>query len=73
MATLAADNTREHGLMLGIYIDTTLALMEEGHKSSSDTLKALSQAMLTFIAKTKEEPNNQTILDKIQKAADASF
>ncbi len=59
--------------MLSIYIDTTLALMDEGHKPPPDTLKALFQAILTFITKTKEQPNNQTILDEIQKAADASF
>lgn len=59
--------------MLGMYIDTTLALMDEGHKPPSDTLKALFQATLTFITKTKEGPNNQTILDEIQKAADATF
>ncbi len=28
---------------------------------------------MTFITKTKEEPKNQTTLDEIQKAADASF
>ncbi len=73
VATLTADNLREHGLMLGMYIDTTLALMDKGHKPPPNTLKALFQATLTFITKTKEEPNNQTILDKIQKTADASF
>ncbi len=73
VATPIADNTREHGPMLGMYIDTTLALMDEGHKPPSDTLKALFQATLMFITKTKKEPNNQTILDEIQKAADASF
>ncbi len=73
VATLTADNIRVHGLMLGIYIDTTLFLMNKGHKPLSDTFKVLFQAILTFITKTKEEPNNQTILDEIQKAADASF
>lgn len=73
MATLIADNTREHGRMLGMYIDTILALIDEGHKPPSDTLKTLFQATLAFITKTKEESNNQTILDEIRKAADASF
>ncbi len=73
VATLTEDHTREHGLMLSMYIDTTLALMDEGHKPPPNTLKASFQATLTFITKTKEEPNNQTILDEIQKAADASF
>ena len=73
VATLIADNIRKHGLILGMYIDTTLALMDEGHKPPSDTFKAIFQATLTFITKTKNEPNNQTILDKIQKAADAFF
>lgn len=39
--------------------------MDEGHKSLSNTLKALFQATLTFITKIKKEPNNQTIPDKI--------
>lgn len=73
VAILIADDTREYGFMLGIYIDTTLALMDKGHKPFSDTLKALFQATLIFITKIKEEPNNQTILDEIQKAADTSF
>ena len=73
VATLTADNIREHSLMLGMYIDTTLALMDKSHKPPSNTLKAIFQATLTFITKTKEEPNNQTILDEIQKAAHASF
>ncbi len=73
VATLTVDNTREHDLMLGMYIDTTLALMDEGHKPPPDTLKAHFQAKLTFIIKNKKEPNNQTILDEIQKATDTSF
>ncbi len=59
--------------MLGMYIDTTFALMNEGHKPPPDILKPLFPATLTFITKTKEEPNNQTILDEIQKVSDASF
>ncbi len=73
VATLTVENTREHRLIFGIYIDTTLALIDEGHKPPPDTLKVLFQARLTFITKTKEEPNNQTILNEIQKTADASF
>lgn len=73
VVTLTADNKRENGLMLGMYIDTTPAIMDEGHKPSPDTFKAFFQATLTFITKTKEEPNNQTILDEIQKAADTTF
>ena len=72
VATLMPDNTREHGHMLGMYIDTTLALMADGHKPPMETFKAFLQATLTFITKTKQEPNNQTILEEIQKAADAS-
>ncbi len=71
--TLTEDNTSEHGLMLGMYIDTTLPLMDEGHNPPPDTLKALFQATLTFITQTKEEPKNQTIRDKIQKAEDEYF
>ncbi len=73
VATLTANNTCEHGLILGMYIDTTLAFMDEGHKPPLDTIKALFQATLTFITKTKEEPNNQTILNEIQKAVTATF
>ena len=73
VATLTADNTREHSLILEIYIDTILALMDEGYKPPPNTLKVFFQAKLMFITKTKEESNNQTILDEIQKAADASF
>ena len=31
MATLMPDNTREHGHMLGMYIDTILALMADSY------------------------------------------
>lgn len=65
VATPIADNTREHGFMLGMYIDTTLALMDEGHKTPSDTLKALFQTTLTFITKTKEGPNEPQHVDSI--------
>ncbi len=60
MTTSIADNTHEYSLMLGMYIDTTLALMNEGHKPLSDILKALFQATLMFITKIKEEPNKTT-------------
>lgn len=65
VATSIVDDIHEYSFMLGIYIDTTLALMDKGHKPLSDTLKAFFQATLIFITKIKEEPNNQTILDKI--------
>ena len=63
VVTLMPDNIREHGHMLGMYIDTTLALMADGHKPPVETFKAFLQAALTFITKTKQEPNNQTILE----------
>ena len=53
VATLTADNIREHGHMLGIYIDTALALMDKGHKPPPGLSKAFLQATLTFITKTK--------------------
>ena len=65
VTTLTADNTREHGLRFGIYIDTTLALIDKGYKPLSNTLKPFFQAILTFIIKTKKKLNNQTILNKI--------
>lgn len=73
VATPIANNTCKHSLMLDLYIDTNLPLMDEGHKPPSDTLKALFQVTLIFIIKTNEEPNNQTIIDEIQKVANASF
>ncbi len=73
VAILTEDNTREHGLMLNMYIDTTIAFMDEGHKPPPDTLKSLFQATLTFITTIKKELNIRTILDEIWKAADECF
>ena len=70
MASAMPDNIREYGHILGRYIDTTLALMADGHKPLNETVKSFFQATLTFITKTKKELNNQTILEEIQKAAD---
>lgn len=59
--------------MLSIYIDTTFVFINKGNKPLSNIFKAIFQAILTFITKIKKEPNNQTILDKIQKVANAYF
>ena len=59
--------------MLGIYIDITLVLIANGYKPLIETFKIFFQTTLTFITKTKQEPNNQIILKKIQKAADVSL
>ena len=47
--------------------------MDEGHNLPPEGFKAFLQATLKFITKTNQKPKNQTILDEIQKAADASF
>ena len=73
VATLMPDKTREHGHMLGMYLNTTLTLMTDSQKPPIETFKAFLQATLKFITKTKQEPNNQTILEETQKAADASL
>lgn len=59
--------------MFGIYIDTTLAFRANSYKPPIETFEAFLQATLIFITKIKQEPNNQTILEKIQKVADASL
>lgn len=40
VAILMQDNTCEHGHILGMYIDTTLSLMEDGHEPPAETFKA---------------------------------
>lgn len=66
------ENIREHGHLLGLYINTTLNLINNGYKPPPDSFRSLLQASQAFIEKTKYEPNNHVLLDEIQKAADAS-
>ena len=73
IATLMPENTREHSHMLGLYIDTTLKLIQDGHRPPAKSFKSFLQALSTFIEKTKQEPNNHVLLEEIRKAADASM
>ncbi len=66
------ENIREHGHLLGLYINTTLNLVDEGYKPPPDSFRSFLQASQAFIEKTKHEPNNHVLLDEIRKAADAS-
>ncbi len=68
-----ANNIREHGHMLGLYIDTTLKLIQDGHRPPAESFKNFLQASSAFIEKTKQEPNNHVLLEEIRKAADASI
>ncbi len=72
IATPMPENTREHGHLLGLYIGTTLSLINNGHKPPADSFRSFLQASQAFIDKTKQEPNNHVLLDEIRKAADAS-
>lgn len=40
VAILMPDNKCEHGHILDMYIDTTLALMEDGHEPPVETFKS---------------------------------
>lgn len=72
IATLMPKNIREHGHLLGLYIGTTLNLINNGHKPPADSFRSFLQASQAFIEKTKQEPNNHVLLDEIRKAPDAS-
>lgn len=66
------ENIRKHNHLLGLYIGTTLSLINNGHKPLADSFWSFLQALQAFIKKTKQETNNHVLLDKIWKAADAS-
>lgn len=55
---LISDNLYKHGYILDIYINTTFVFIADKYKPLIKTFKAFFQAILTFIIKTKQEPNN---------------
>ena len=72
IATPMSENTCKHGHILGLYIDTTLKLIQDGHRPPAESFKSFLQASSTFIEKTKQEPNNHVLFEEIRKAAIAS-
>ena len=66
------ENIREHGHMLGFYIDTTPKLIQDGHRPPAESFKNFLQASSAFIEKTKQEPSNHILVEEIRKAGDAS-
>lgn len=57
MTILTIDNIYQHSLILGIYINTNIALINKGPKPLFNTFKAFFEAILMFIGKTKEKLN----------------
>ena len=66
------ENIRGHGHLPRLYINTTLNLINDGYKPPPDRFRSFLQALQAFIEKTKLEPNNHMLLDKIWKAPNAS-
>lgn len=56
----------------GLYIDTTLKLIQGGHKPPGKSFKSFLQTSSAFIEKVKQGPTNHDIFEEIRKAADAS-
>ncbi len=66
------ENTCENSHILGLYIDTTLKLIQDGYGPLAESSKNFLQASSAFIEKTKQEPSNHVLLKQIRKTADAS-
>lgn len=72
LAAPMPENTREHGHILGLYIDSTLKLIQDGHKPPAESFKGFLQASSAFIEKTRQGPSNHDILEEVRKTTDAS-
>ncbi len=72
LAASMPEHICEHGHMLGLYIDTTLKLIQGGHKPPGESFKSFLQASSAFIEKVKQGPTNHDIFEEIRKAANAS-
>lgn len=55
------ENTREYGHMLGLYTDSTLKLIQDGHQPPAKNFKSFPQASSALIKNNKQEPKNHLL------------